>query len=38
VIDLAPILQGFLTARLARQKKASPNTVAWAVPKLAHSR
>ena len=26
--DLAPILQGFFTDRLARQKKASPNTVA----------
>ena len=26
--DLAPILQGFFTGRLARQKKASPNTVA----------
>jgi integrase/recombinase XerD len=25
---LAPILQGFFTDRLARQKKASPNTVA----------
>jgi integrase/recombinase XerD len=25
--DLAPILQGFFTDRLARQKKASPNTV-----------
>jgi integrase/recombinase XerD len=28
VTDLAPILQGFFTDRLARQKKASPNTVA----------
>jgi site-specific recombinase XerD len=28
VSDLAPILQGFFTDRLARQKKASPNTVA----------
>jgi integrase/recombinase XerD len=28
VSDLAPILQGFFTGRLARQKKASPNTVA----------
>jgi site-specific recombinase XerD len=27
VSDLAPILQGFFTDRLARQKKASPNTV-----------
>jgi site-specific recombinase XerD len=27
VNDLAPILQGFFTDRLARQKKASPNTV-----------
>jgi hypothetical protein len=27
VTDLAPILQGFFTDRLARQKKASPNTV-----------
>ena len=26
--DLAPLLQGFFTDRLARQKKASPNTVA----------
>ena len=26
--DLAPVLQGFFTDRLARQKKASPNTVA----------
>ena len=26
--DLAPILQGFFTDRLARQKKASPHTVA----------
>lgn len=26
--DLAPILQGFFTDRLARQKKASPNTIA----------
>ena len=26
--DLAPILQGFFTDRLVRQKKASPNTVA----------
>ena len=26
--DLAPILQGFFTDRLARQKNASPNTVA----------
>ena len=26
--DLAPVLQGFFTGRLARQKKASPNTVA----------
>jgi integrase/recombinase XerD len=26
--DLAPILQGFFTDRLAQQKKASPNTVA----------
>ena len=26
--DLAPILQGFFTGRLARQKKAGPNTVA----------
>ena len=26
--DLAPMLQGFFTDRLARQKKASPNTVA----------
>ena len=26
--DLAPILQGFFTGRLARQKKASPNTIA----------
>ena len=25
--DLAPVLQGFFTDRLARQKKASPNTV-----------
>jgi integrase/recombinase XerD len=28
VTDLAPVLQGFFTDRLARQKKASPNTVA----------
>jgi len=28
VTDLAPILQGFFTDRLARQKKASPHTVA----------
>jgi integrase/recombinase XerD len=28
VSDLAPVLQGFFTDRLARQKKASPNTVA----------
>jgi integrase/recombinase XerD len=28
VTDLAPILQGFFTDRLVRQKKASPNTVA----------
>jgi integrase/recombinase XerD len=28
VSDLAPILQGFFTDRLARQKKASPHTVA----------
>jgi integrase/recombinase XerD len=28
VTDLAPILQGFFTDRLARQKNASPNTVA----------
>jgi site-specific recombinase XerD len=28
VTDLAPILQGFFTDRLARQKKASPNTIA----------
>jgi len=28
VTDLAPILQGFFTDRLARQIKASPNTVA----------
>jgi site-specific recombinase XerD len=28
VSDLAPILQGFFTDRLARQKNASPNTVA----------
>jgi site-specific recombinase XerD len=28
VTDLAPLLQGFFTDRLARQKKASPNTVA----------
>ena len=28
VTDLAPILQGFFTDRLTRQKKASPNTVA----------
>lgn len=28
MIDLAPVLQGFFTDRLARQKKASPNTVA----------
>jgi integrase/recombinase XerD len=28
VTDLAPTLQGFFTDRLARQKKASPNTVA----------
>jgi site-specific recombinase XerD len=28
VTDLAPILQGFFADRLARQKKASPNTVA----------
>jgi integrase/recombinase XerD len=28
VSDLAPILQGFFTDRLARQKKASPNTIA----------
>jgi integrase/recombinase XerD len=28
VTDLAPILQAFFTDRLARQKKASPNTVA----------
>jgi hypothetical protein len=28
VNDLAPLLQGFFTDRLARQKKASPNTVA----------
>jgi integrase/recombinase XerD len=28
VTDLAPIMQGFFTDRLARQKKASPNTVA----------
>jgi integrase/recombinase XerD len=28
VSDLAPILQGFFTDRLVRQKKASPNTVA----------
>jgi integrase/recombinase XerD len=27
VSDVAPILQGFFTDRLARQKKASPNTV-----------
>jgi hypothetical protein len=26
--DLAPVLQGFFTDRLVRQKKASPNTVA----------
>jgi integrase/recombinase XerD len=26
--DLAPVLQGFFTDRLARQKKASPNTIA----------
>ncbi|HEV2255631.1 MAG TPA: site-specific integrase [Streptosporangiaceae bacterium] len=26
--DLAPVLQGFFTDRLARQKKASPHTVA----------
>jgi integrase/recombinase XerD len=26
--DLAPVLQGFFTDRLARQKNASPNTVA----------
>ena len=26
--DLAPVLQGFFTDRLARQKKASPSTVA----------
>lgn len=26
--DLAPLLQGFFTDRLARQKKASPNTIA----------
>ena len=25
--DLAPVLQGFFTDRLARQKKASPNTI-----------
>jgi hypothetical protein len=28
VTDLAPVLQGFFTDRLARQKKASPNAVA----------
>jgi hypothetical protein len=28
VTDLAPVLQGFFSDRLARQKKASPNTVA----------
>jgi integrase/recombinase XerD len=28
VTDLAPVLQGFFTDRLARQKNASPNTVA----------
>jgi integrase/recombinase XerD len=28
VTDLAPVLQGFFTDRLVRQKKASPNTVA----------
>jgi len=28
VTDLAPVLQGFFTDRLARQKKASPHTVA----------
>jgi integrase/recombinase XerD len=28
VTDLAPILQGFFTDRLARQKKASPHTIA----------
>jgi integrase/recombinase XerD len=28
VTDLAPVLQGFFTDRLARQKKASPNTIA----------
>jgi hypothetical protein len=28
VTDLAPVLQGFFTNRLAQQKKASPNTVA----------
>jgi site-specific recombinase XerD len=28
VTDLAPVLQGFFTDRLARQRKASPNTVA----------
>jgi site-specific recombinase XerD len=28
VTDLAPVLQGFFTDRLAGQKKASPNTVA----------
>jgi integrase/recombinase XerD len=28
VTDLAPILQGFFTDRLAQQKKASPNTIA----------
>jgi hypothetical protein len=26
--NLAPVLQGFFTDRLARQKKASPNTIA----------
>jgi hypothetical protein len=34
VTDLAPVLQGFFTDRLARQKKASPNTVAaYRVPR-----
>jgi integrase/recombinase XerD len=28
VTDLAPLLQGFFTDRLARQKNASPHTVA----------
>jgi integrase/recombinase XerD len=32
VTDLAPVLQGFFADRLARQKKASPNTVAAFMP------